>query len=91
MQVKASHILVSTEAEAKELLEKIQSGEKFETLAQNKSKCPSGKKGGNLGFFNRQQMVPEFSRFCFSHKVDEMDIVKTQFGWHIIKVTAVKK
>ena len=89
--MKASHILVSTEAEAKEILEKIQGGENFTKFAQERSKCPSGKKDGNLGFFKRQQMVPEFERFCFSHKVGEMGVVKTQFGWHIIKVTDSRK
>ncbi len=91
MQVKASHILVSTEEEAKELLERVQGGEDFAKLAQERSKCPSGRKGGDLGWFKRQQMVREFDRFCFSHKPGEMGIVKTQFGWHVIKITDFKR
>ncbi|MBR9681403.1 MAG: peptidylprolyl isomerase [Candidatus Altiarchaeota archaeon] len=90
-QVRASHILVSTEAEAKELLEKIQGGENFVNLAQGRSKCPSGKKGGDLGFFKRQQMVREFEKFCFTHKPGEIGIIKTEFGWHVLKVTDAKK
>ena len=91
MEVRASHILVGSEEAAKELMNKIENGESFATLAQQKSKCPSGRKGGDLGFFKRGRMVPEFDRFCFSHKKGDVGLVKTQFGWHVVKVTDVKK
>lgn len=87
MKVRASHILVKTEDEAKQLMEKIKEGESFAKLAKEHSQCPSGKKGGDLGYFSRQKMVPAFEKFCFKHKPGEMGLVKTEFGWHIIKVT----
>lgn len=91
MQVKARHILVGSEEKAKELLEQINSGKKFADLATQFSKCPSGRKGGDLGFFKRGMMVPEFDRFCFTHKKGEKGIVKTQFGWHVIEINDVRK
>jgi peptidyl-prolyl cis-trans isomerase C len=91
MEVRASHILVGSQELAKELMDKIENGESFGTLAQQHSKCPSGKKGGDLGFFKQGRMVREFDRFCFSHKKGEVGLVKTEFGWHVIKVTDVKK
>jgi peptidyl-prolyl cis-trans isomerase C len=91
MEVRASHILVGSEEAAKELMDKIENGENFADLAQKNSKCPSGKKGGDLGLFKRGRMVPEFDRFCFTHKKGDMGIVKTQFGWHVIKITDLKK
>ncbi|HDR53395.1 MAG TPA: peptidylprolyl isomerase [archaeon] len=91
MEVRASHILVGSEAEARELLERIKGSEDFAKLAQQKSKCPSGRKGGDLGFFKRQRMVKEFEQFCFSHKKGETGVVKTDFGWHVIRVTDIKK
>ncbi len=88
MEVKASHILVKSEEEAKQLLGKIKAGEPFEALARKFSNCPSGKNGGDLGFFGKGQMVREFEEAAFSLKVGEISQpVKTQFGWHILKVT----
>lgn len=85
--VKASHILLNTEKEAQSLKQKIDKGECFETLAQEYSKCPSGQDGGDLGFFTKGQMVPEFEKAAFSLPVGKVsEPVKTQFGWHLIKV-----
>jgi peptidyl-prolyl cis-trans isomerase C len=83
---KASHILVKTEEQAKQLLARIQQGESFSKLAQEFSQCPSRKKGGSLGEFGRGQMVKEFERAVFNAKKGDVVLVKTQFGWHIIKV-----
>ena len=89
-RVNASHILVSTKEEADEIIKQLNDGYKFEALAKMKSKCPSGKKGGSLGWFGRQQMVREFEQAAFAMKKGEISKpVKTQFGWHIIKVNDV--
>ena len=87
-QVKASHILVSTEEEAKNLKEGIEKGTiTFEDAAQEFSLCPSGQNGGDLGYFGRGMMVKEFEDASFEGKVGEVtNPVKTQFGWHLIKV-----
>ena len=86
MQVHCAHILVKTENEAKEILSEIKKGEKFSEIAKEKSLCPSGKKGGDLGFFSRGQMVKAFEKSAFELKKSELsDPVKTEFGWHIIK------
>jgi len=90
-KVKASHILVESEKEAQDILAKINSGESFEKLAKIKSKCPSGRKGGDLGWFGKGMMVKEFEDASFSAKDgDVVGPVKTQFGYHIIKVTGTK-
>ncbi len=91
MEVRARHILVGSEEKAKELLEQLNSGKKFADLAMQFSKCPSGKKGGDLGSFKRGMMVPEFDRFCFTNKKGDKGIVKTQFGWHVIEINDIKK
>lgn len=83
----ASHILVKTEAEAQELLKKINGGASFEELASQHSLCPSKKRGGSLGWFSRGQMVKEFEQACFNGKKGEViGPIKTQFGWHLIKI-----
>ncbi|MDD3436722.1 MAG: peptidyl-prolyl cis-trans isomerase [Candidatus Gastranaerophilales bacterium] len=85
--VKASHILVDSKEEADLIKLKLDRGENFETLAKKFSKCPSGENGGDLGFFERGQMVKEFEDAAFSMPVNSVSSpVKTQFGWHIIKV-----
>ncbi|WOF16166.1 peptidylprolyl isomerase [Methanoplanus sp. FWC-SCC4] len=90
-KVNASHILVKSEAEAKEILEKIKAGDNFENLAKKTSNCPSGKKGGGLGWFGKGMMVKEFEDACFNAKEgDILGPVKTQFGYHIIKVNETK-
>lgn len=86
-KVKASHILVDTKLEADTLLKRLNEGETFESLAKNFSKCPSGKLGGDLGYFTRGAMVKPFEDVAFSLSVGAISQpVKTQFGWHIIKV-----
>lgn len=86
-KVSASHILVKTEAEANVVLYDVAHGKGFAEVAKEKSLCPSGKKGGSLGWFGRNQMVKEFETAAFSMKKGEISKpVKTQFGWHIIKV-----
>lgn len=87
-QVRASHILVDTEEEAKTVLDELNNGGDFAQLAQDHSTCPSSARGGDLGSFGRGQMVPEFEEAAFSMEVDEIsEAVQTQFGWHIIKLT----
>ena len=89
--VTASHILVKTEDEAKTLYEKIASGEvSFENAARENSTCPSKANGGSLGEFSRGQMVPEFDAAVFSMQVGEItkEPVKTQFGYHLIRLDA---
>ena len=99
-QVTASHILIKvdnpddpeqnkkTRKEAEQLLIKISEGADFAALAREYSVCPSGAKGGSLGSFPRGRMVPEFEEVAFTLKPGEVsEIVKTQFGYHIIKVT----
>ena len=90
-KVNASHILVKTESEANVILYDINHGENFEDIAKEKSECPSGKKGGNLGWFGKNQMVKEFEDACFkANKGDIIGPVKTQFGYHIIKIMDMK-
>jgi peptidyl-prolyl cis-trans isomerase C len=87
--VNASHILVSSEEEALEILAKINAGEiSFEDAAAKHSSCPSGQRGGNLGDFGRGQMVPEFDVAVFNMEEGEITSVpvKTQFGYHLIKL-----
>ena len=89
--VNASHILVATEEEALDILAKINGGEiSFEDAAKAHSTCPSGQSGGNLGDFGRGQMVPEFDHAVFEMEVGEIskEPVKTQFGYHLIKLIA---
>lgn len=88
-QVKASHILVKDEAKAKELIEKLNKGEDFAKLAKENSEDPGSKdKGGELGLFSKDMMVPAFSDAAFAMKVGDISTepVKTDFGYHIIKV-----
>ncbi|UJG42118.1 MAG: peptidyl-prolyl cis-trans isomerase [Candidatus Heimdallarchaeum aukensis] len=88
VKVKASHILVKKRSEAERILKELQDGADFAELARKYSTCPSKKRGGNLGFFTHGQMVKEFEKAAFSLKKGELsDIVKTEFGFHIIKRT----
>jgi len=89
-RVKASHILVKTEAEARDILKQLNESASFETLAQKHSLDPSGKRGGDLGFISRGKMAPKFDDALFAIKKigDISPIVKTRFGYHIIKLTA---
>ena len=88
-QVRASHILVKTRKEAEEILKTINAGSSFESMAQSRSiDTNSAEQGGDLGFFSKGEMVPEFESVAFSLKVGELSKpVKSQFGYHIIKVT----
>lgn len=86
-EVRASHILVGSQAEARQLLNRIANGESFESLARKHSKCPSGRKGGDLGYFKRGMMVKEFENVAFNLEKGAISRpVKTQFGFHLIKV-----
>ncbi len=87
-EVHARHILVEDEAKAREIIAKLEDGEDFATLAKENSTGPSASSGGDLGYFTKEQMVPEFSEAAFAIKKGEFskNPVKTQFGWHIIKV-----
>lgn len=88
--VSAKHILVKEEAECLEILNSINKGETtFEDAAKEKSTCPSGQKGGDLGAFGRGQMVPEFEEAAFKAELNTVvGPVATQFGYHLIKVEA---
>lgn len=87
-EVEARHILVSKEEDAKDLLAKIRAGEDFATLAkENSGDAGSKEKGGLLGYFGKGQMVPQFEQAAFALQPGEVsEPVKSQFGWHIIKV-----
>ncbi len=88
-EVRASHILVDSESEAKDIINQIDNGADFATLAQEKSKDSNGKKGGDLGYFKKSAMVPEFANAAFSMKVGTVSQkpIKTMFGYHVVKVT----
>lgn len=90
-KVRASHILVEKHSQALNVLEELKAGRDFKGLARKYSTCPSGKRGGDLGFFGRGRMVKEFERAAFALKVGEVSgPVKTQFGYHVIKKTGEK-
>jgi len=88
-QVRASHILLQSEDEAKAAVEALADGADFAELAREKSTGPSAPNGGDLGFFGREQMVAPFADAAFEMDEGETSAVpvKTQFGWHVIKVT----
>jgi parvulin-like peptidyl-prolyl isomerase len=85
-KIHCAHILVKTEQEAKAVLERLKRGDKFANIAKEVSLCPSGKHGGDLGTFGRGKMVKEFETGAFTLNKGEISpIVKTKFGYHIIK------
>ncbi|MGB4600746.1 MAG: peptidylprolyl isomerase [Trichlorobacter sp.] len=87
-QVRASHILVKSEQEAKDILAQLKGGAKFEDLAKAKSVDTSASKGGDLGWFGKGNMVPTFEKAAFGLKEGELSgIVKSEFGFHLIKLT----
>ncbi|HKF99583.1 MAG TPA: peptidylprolyl isomerase [Xanthobacteraceae bacterium] len=87
-EVRARHILVETEDEAKAIVAELKKGTDFGELARLKSKDPgAAAEGGDLGYFTKDQMVPEFSEAALKLDKGQLsDPVKTQFGWHVIKV-----
>ena len=90
-QARASHILVKTEEQANQIMKRITDGEEFAAVAKRFSSCPSGKSGGDLGWFGKGMMVPEFEKVAFDEEVGKVvGPVKTQFGYHVIKVTGKK-
>ncbi|HXE95594.1 MAG TPA: peptidylprolyl isomerase [Dongiaceae bacterium] len=101
--VRASHILIGTDSKAsaddkknarekaEKLRKELAGGADFATLAKGNSTCPSSQQGGDLGFFGKGQMVPQFEKAAFALKPGEIsDVVETQFGYHIIKLTEKK-
>ncbi len=85
-EVHARHILVATEDDAQAALKRIKAGEDFAKVAKDVSKDP-GSEGGDLGWFTKDRMVPEFAEAAFKLEIGQVsDPVKSQFGWHIIKV-----
>ena len=85
-QVHCAHILVKTEKEANQVLERLKNGEKFANIAKQVSLCLSGKRGGDLGTFTKGKMVKEFENAAFVLEKGQISaIVKTKFGYHIIK------
>jgi len=89
----ARHILIEAEDKAREVIKKLDGGASFEDMAKEFSTGPSAENGGDLGYFAKDQMVPEFSEAAFALGVGKYskDPVKTQFGWHIIKVEDRRK
>lgn len=91
-EVHARHILVKTREEAEEVVKALKNGADFVDLAKEKSTGPTGQVGGDLGFFKRGDMVKPFSDAAFALKPGEIsEPVKTQFGWHVIKVEERRK
>jgi len=87
-QLRASHILVKTEKEAQDIAAQLKAGSKFEDLAKKFSVDPAGAKGGDLGWFGKGSMIPEFEQAALSLKEGQISgPVKTKFGYHIIKLT----
>ncbi len=85
-KVHCAHILVKTEKEANGVLERLKKGEKFVNIAKGVSLCPSKKRGGDLGTFGRGKMVKEFEKAAFALQKGQISpIVKTKFGYHVIK------
>jgi len=84
----ARHILVETQEQCEDLKKQIEGGADFAAMAQQHSKCPSGRQGGDLGTFSPGQMVKEFDEVVFSAEVGKVQgPVQTQFGFHLIEIT----
>lgn len=92
-EVRARHILVETEPEARAIIAELKNGADFAELARTRSKGPSGPRGGDLGYFSRDQMVKPFSDAAFGLKTGQVteNPVQTQFGWHVIMVESRRK
>ena len=88
-KARASHILVPSQAQCESLKAQIEGGADFAETARTHSKCPSGRRGGDLGEFGPGQMVAEFDSVVFSAEIGKVQgPVKTQFGYHLIKVVS---
>ncbi|MGH6947513.1 MAG: peptidylprolyl isomerase, partial [Kiloniellales bacterium] len=87
-EARASHILLKTEEEARTVIAQLDGGADFASLAKERSEDPAGRNGGDLGFFTREAMVPEFSEAAFAMEVGtySKEPVKSQFGWHVIRL-----
>lgn len=87
-EVRARHIIVETEEEARAIIEELEAGGNFEEIAKEKSTDGAAAQGGDLGYFGKGQMVPEFEEAVFALEVGEytQEPVQTQFGWHVIKL-----
>lgn len=86
-EVRARHILLATLEDAQAVIAELEAGRPFEDVAREKSTGPSGPNGGDLGFFGRGQMVPEFENAVFALETGQVsEPVQTQFGWHVIKM-----
>ena len=87
-EVRARHILVPTEAEARDVLAELGKGTDFATLARTRSRDPDGKQGGDLGFFRREQVWPGFADAAFSLQPGQTapQPIRNEFGWHVVKV-----
>ncbi len=91
-QIRARHILVKTAEDAKAIKRELKKGKDFAQLAKEKSTGPSGERGGDLDWFGRGRMDPQFEKAAFNLKKGEVsDIVHTRFGYHIIKLDDRKK
>lgn len=91
MEWRASHILVKDQNLARDLVKRAKQGADFAALAREHSTCPSKSKGGDLGWFGTGKMVPEFERACSTMSPGSVsDVVRTQFGFHVIKLTGRK-
>jgi peptidyl-prolyl cis-trans isomerase C len=86
--VRARHIIVETEEEAADIIAQLDAGGDFEELAREHSRDGAAQQGGDLGYFARGQMVPEFEQVVFDMEVDSYtdEPVETQFGWHVIQL-----
>jgi parvulin-like peptidyl-prolyl isomerase len=85
-EVHCAHILVKNDKDAQAVLERLKRGDKFSNIAREVSICPSKKRGGDLGTFTRGKMVKEFENAAFVLQKGQVSpVVKTQFGYHIIK------
>lgn len=85
--MRARHILVKTEQEAKDLVKQLKAGADFTELAKKSSDGPSAQTGGDLGYFSRGQMVKQFEDAAFTLKPGQIsDPIQTEFGWHVIRV-----
>lgn len=82
----AMHILVKHKHDAEAIMKKLKQGANFQAMAKKYSICPSGKKGGDLGEFRKGEMLAPFDRAAFYGELLKLQLIKTRYGWHILKV-----